>query len=147
MTEVSAKPTSYSRRRSHWGWGYEDERPSSDEVRSAAAGIVEHLGFGSADPEEPAPLEQVELPPPRLEPPSSLAEICSSDLYDRASHSYGKAYRDLVRAFRGRFDHPPDVVAFPRDEAEVEAVLSWCGEAGAAAIPVGAIIGVRTSGM
>jgi alkyldihydroxyacetonephosphate synthase len=29
------------------------------------------------------------------------------------------------------------VVAFPRDEAEVEAVLGWCAEAGAAAIPVG----------
>jgi alkyldihydroxyacetonephosphate synthase len=42
-----------------------------------------------------------------------------------------------VRAFRGRFDHAPDVVAFPRDEAEVEAVLGWCAEARAAAIPVG----------
>jgi alkyldihydroxyacetonephosphate synthase len=42
-----------------------------------------------------------------------------------------------VRAFRGRFDNAPDVVAFPRDEAEVEAVLGWCAEAGAAAIPVG----------
>jgi alkyldihydroxyacetonephosphate synthase len=42
-----------------------------------------------------------------------------------------------VRAFRGRFDHAPDVVAFPRNEAEVEAVLGWCAEARAAAIPVG----------
>jgi alkyldihydroxyacetonephosphate synthase len=42
-----------------------------------------------------------------------------------------------VRAFRGRFDHVPDAVASPRDEAEVEAVLAWCGEVGAAAIPVG----------
>jgi alkyldihydroxyacetonephosphate synthase len=42
-----------------------------------------------------------------------------------------------VRAFRGRFDHAPDVVAFPRDEAEVEAVLGWCADANAAAIPVG----------
>jgi alkyldihydroxyacetonephosphate synthase len=42
-----------------------------------------------------------------------------------------------VRAFRGRFDHAPDVVAFPRDEAEVEAVLGWCSAAGAAAIPFG----------
>ncbi len=43
----------------------------------------------------------------------------------------------MVRAFRGRFDHPPDVVAHPRDEAELEAVLAWCADAGAAAIPFG----------
>jgi alkyldihydroxyacetonephosphate synthase len=42
-----------------------------------------------------------------------------------------------VRGFRGRFDHPPDVVAFPSDEAEVERVLEWCGDTGAAAIPFG----------
>src|SRR5439155_10924621 len=56
---------------------------------------------------------------------------------ERASHAYGKSYSDIVRAFRGRFDHPPDVVAFPRDEREVEAVLEWCADAGAAAIPYG----------
>ncbi len=83
------------------------------------------------------PLEQVELPRSRLAAPASLAEFCSTELYDRASHSYGKAYRDVVRAFRGRFDHTPDVVAFPRDEAEVEAVIDWCADARAAAIPVG----------
>ena len=43
----------------------------------------------------------------------------------------------MVRAFRGRFDHPPDVVAHPRDEGELEAVLAWCAEVGAAAIPFG----------
>ena len=52
-------------------------------------------------------------------PPRSAA-ICRSDPYERAAHAYGKAYRDVVRAFRGRFDHPPDVVAHPRDEGELE---------------------------
>ena len=42
-----------------------------------------------------------------------------------------------MRAFRGRFDNPPDVVARPRDEAEVAAVLDWCSETGAAVIPFG----------
>ena len=87
--------------------------------------------------ETPAALEDVELPPVRLEPPATLAEICSSGKYERAAHAYGKAYRDVVRAFRGRFDHAPDVVAFPRDERDVEAVLGWCEDARAAAIPVG----------
>jgi alkyldihydroxyacetonephosphate synthase len=126
-----------TRRRKHWGWGYEDEQPSPEEVRAAAQGIAQALGFGSPEPEEPVPIEAVELPAPRIEPPPELAEICSTETYDRASHAYGKAYRDIVRAFRGRFDHPPDVIAFPRDEPEVERLLEWCESAGAAAIPYG----------
>jgi alkyldihydroxyacetonephosphate synthase len=42
-----------------------------------------------------------------------------------------------VRAFRGRIDHPPDLVARPGDDDEVAAVLEWCADAGAAAIPFG----------
>jgi alkyldihydroxyacetonephosphate synthase len=42
-----------------------------------------------------------------------------------------------VRGFRGEFAHPPDLVASPGDEAELEAVLSFCEESGAAAIPYG----------
>ena len=40
----------------------------------------------------------------------------------------------MVRAFRGHIEHPPDVVARPRDEPEVEALLAWCADAGAAAL-------------
>ena len=37
----------------------------------------------------------------------------------------------------GSFDNPPDAVAHPADEAELERVLAWCEEANAAAIPFG----------
>src|SRR5919197_338177 len=126
-----------ARRRNHWGWGYEDELPSPDEVRAAAAGIAPALGFGSTEIEEPVPLEAVEMPAPRLEPPPALREVCSTDTHARASHAYGKGYRDVVRAFRGHFDHPPDVVALASDEREGEAVLEWCGGANAAVVPYG----------
>jgi alkyldihydroxyacetonephosphate synthase len=126
-----------TRRLKHWGWGYADEQPTPDEVRAAAAAISTHLGFGSGDPEQPVPLEAVELPAPRLAPPSSLAGIFASDTYERALHAYGRSYRDLVRAFRGRFDNPPDLVAHPGTEAEVAAVLDWAGDAGAAVVPFG----------
>jgi alkyldihydroxyacetonephosphate synthase len=125
------------RRRKFWGWGFEDQQPPQAEVEEAGRGAREHLGFGPAEVEPPPRLEDVDLPPPRIEPPASLAHICRSDVYERASHAYGRAYRDLVRAFRGRFDHPPDVVAYPRDERELEQVLDWCADAGAAAIPFG----------
>ena len=126
-----------ARRRNHWGWGYEDELPSPQEVRAAAAGIAPALGFGSTDVEDPVPVERLKLPAPRLEPPPALRELCSTEAHARASHAYGKGYRDVVRAFRGRFDHPPDVVAFARDERDVEAVLEWCEDANAALVPYG----------
>ena len=61
----------------------------------------------------------------------------STDPYDRAAHTYGRSFRDLVRAFRRDYAHAPDLVAFPRGEDELVSVLDWCSEAGVAAIPFG----------
>jgi alkyldihydroxyacetonephosphate synthase len=83
------------------------------------------------------PAEEVELAPPRLAAAGPLAEILSDDRHDRLGHALGKAYRDVVRGFRGEFPNPPDLVAFPRDESEIEAVLEFCEGQGAAAIPYG----------
>jgi alkyldihydroxyacetonephosphate synthase len=125
------------RRLKHWGWGYEDEQPSLEELRGAAKFAVERVGFGSLEPEQPVPLSEITLPEPRLSPLASLAEISATDAYERALHAYGRSYSDIIRAFRGRFDHPPDVVVYPRDEHELEAVLEWVASAGAAVIPFG----------
>ena len=125
------------RRRKHWGWGYEDEQPSPDDLRGAAAFLTDRLGFGSRDPEQAVPLSEVSLPAPRLGAPAPLAPICATDDYARALHCYGRSYRDIVRAFRGRFEHPPDVVVHPRDERELQATLDWALSAGAAVIPFG----------
>ena len=125
------------RRLKFWGWGFEDQQPSHEEVEATVAQTRVHLGFPPAAAERPVHLADVELPAPRLEPPSALRGICRSDVYERASHAYGKSYRDVVRAFRGQFDHPPDLVAHPRDEHDLSALLDWCESAGAAAIPFG----------
>jgi len=123
------------RRLKHWGWGYEDEQPTLEGQRAAAQFLTERLGFGTTEPEPPAPLPALRAP--RLKPPEALAEICADDDYERALHAYGRSYRDIVRAFRGRFDHPPDVVARPRDENDVCALLDWALDARAAVIPFG----------
>jgi alkyldihydroxyacetonephosphate synthase len=127
----------FERRRKLWGWGYADQELPHEEIEQIARGAREHLGFEPAEVERPPRLEDIELPAPRLEPPAALAPICSSEPYERVTHAYGKAYRDLVRALRGRFDNPPDVVAFPTDERELEQLLDWCAGAEAAAIPYG----------
>lgn len=126
------------RRRSHWAWGYEDELASEPQLREIAELVAGVTGIAlPGEPEEPVPLEQVQLPQPRVEVPPRLAGICSQQPYDRVVHAHGMAYRDLIRAFRGQFDHVPDVVAWPGDEADVEELLAWCDEAGLALIPFG----------
>src|SRR5215208_641796 len=126
------------RRRSHWGWGYEDVQAGSEERRAAAPGIAAHLGFGRTQPLEPASLDDASLPEPRLAPPDgALGGLVSSDRHERASHAYGRAYRDVVRAFHGVFERAPDLVARPRDERDVEALLEWAAGANAAVIPFG----------
>ncbi len=125
--------TSAARPRKHWGWGYADEQPSHDDLRAAAAGITEVFGFGSRDVEAPVPLEAVELPAPRVEPPPGA----DGSTHARAAHAWGKSYSDVVRGFRGRFDFAPDAVLRPRDERDVEAALEWAAAEGVAVIPFG----------
>jgi alkyldihydroxyacetonephosphate synthase len=83
------------------------------------------------------PLEAIELPPPRVQPPASLEHLFSAVDYERVAHGLGKAYRDVVRGFRGQIENPPDLVAYPRDESDVERVLEWCADGEVAAIPYG----------
>jgi alkyldihydroxyacetonephosphate synthase len=63
--------------------------------------------------------------------------LFTDEKYERVSRALGKAYRDVVRGFRGEFDNPPDLVALPRDESEIETVLSWAEAEGAAVVPFG----------
>ncbi len=114
------------RRRNRWGWGFEDAVIGADEAAAAAPHVRGMLGFDAREPEAPVALEQASLPARRLEPPSgALAAICAHDDATRAQHAYGKSYLDTIRAFRGVYDCAPDVVARPRDEHEIEALLEW----------------------
>ena len=105
-------------------------------MREAAEGIRARFGFGG-EVEKPVALEEVELRKAWLKAPDRLGDLFSAGRYERVSHALGKSYRDVVRGFRGEFENPPDLVAFPRDESEIETVLSWAEAEGAAVIPFG----------
>jgi len=125
------------RRRSWWGWGWEDQALSPEQAGNLAAALATRPGFEGVSP-APAPrLEDVELPAPRLAPPDALAPFCSTDPHDRASHTYGKAYRDTVRAFAGDLSPAPSFVAFPRTERDVVDVLDWCASTTTPVVPFG----------
>ncbi|MHB8329894.1 MAG: FAD-binding oxidoreductase, partial [Acidimicrobiales bacterium] len=119
-----------------WGWGYEGEGLSDAEVGALGALLGERFGLDGTRRQPPV-AEDLVMRAPRLQPPPALAAITSTAIAERAGHSYGKSYRDVVRALRGQLDHPPDVVARPRTESEVADLLDWCASAGAAAIPYG----------
>ncbi len=126
-----------SDRRKHWGWGREsDILPPADEA-AMAEGIAAHLGFGRTDLEEPAALESLDLPEPRIPAAERLASIVSADRHDRVFHSHGAAYRDVVRAMRGELDSIVDLVARPTTEEEIATVFDWCSVEGVAVIPFG----------
>jgi alkyldihydroxyacetonephosphate synthase len=55
----------------------------------------------------------------------------------RVSHTYGKAYRDVVRALSGDLSAAPDAVACPRTEAEIAQLLDWAASAGVVVVPFG----------
>jgi alkyldihydroxyacetonephosphate synthase len=125
------------RRRKFWGWGIEGEGPSAEQGEGIAKLLSAGFGGVALPRRDPPRIEDIDLRAPRTLPPASLAEICSIDPRDRAGHSYGKSFRDLVRALRSDFRSPPDFVAFPRSEGEVVALLDWCSGSRVAAIPYG----------
>ena len=125
-----------ARQRSWWGWGYDDAAMSDGDVEALAAAVSHRLGQPCTA--RPAPdLAEVELRAPRVLPPAALATICSTEPRDRAVHTYGRSYRDVVRGFHRQLPNPPDVVAHPRHEDDVVALLDWCSAAGVAAVPYG----------
>ena len=125
------------RTRKLWGWGYEGEGLSHAELLELGRDMHSRFGISPQTISTPLALESLHIPPSRIAPPSSLAELCSQDPRERAVHTLGKSYEDLVRGIRGDFRHAPDIVAFPRDEHDVDNILGWCADQRVAAIPFG----------
>jgi alkyldihydroxyacetonephosphate synthase len=128
-----------ARRLSFWRWGYEDVLPDpallERTLASARAFFGEHAV--SAEP-RPAPrLEAISLPPPRVSLPAALAAFATIDPHERARHTLGRAYRDIVRGLACDFSCAPDLVAFPEDEADVARLVDHCAGARIAVIPFG----------
>ncbi|MEU4482486.1 FAD-binding oxidoreductase [Micromonospora sp. NPDC023966] len=122
-----------ARARSWWGWGWADEHPDDAECEAMGALLPGTLP-------RPLPVPQVadlRIGRPAVEPPPSLAHLVTADPEARAAHAMGKAYRDVIRALRGRPGRIPDLVARPADDQDVADLLEWAGDHGVAVIPYG----------
>ncbi|WP_329324833.1 FAD-binding oxidoreductase [Streptomyces luteogriseus] len=132
---MPASPSGHgtSRTRSWWGWGYADSHPDDAECVAMGALLPGTLA-------RPLPIPRVAdlaMARPGVAPPSSLAHLVTTDPEVRAAHAMGKAYRDIVRALRGRPGRVPDLVARPTGDREVADLLDWAGGQGVAVIPFG----------
>jgi len=133
----AARMSQPAARRKFWGWGLEGEGLAVSEIEQLGATLTGRFGIGGVRIQEPPRVDELDLSAPRVAPPASLEAAFSADPHDRAAHTYGRSFRDLVRAFRRDYGHAPDLVAFPRGEGELVSVLDWCSDAGVAAIPFG----------
>src|SRR5947199_7572651 len=126
-----------SARLKHYGCGREGEGMTADERQFVLGRYRAKFATDTFDTTVVPRVEDLVLRTPRVTPPPSLAAFCTSERYDRLAHAYGKSYPDYVRAMLGDYDCAPDVVAYPRDEAEISAVMDWAGEVGASLTPFG----------
>ncbi|MFC6593474.1 FAD-binding oxidoreductase [Kitasatospora paranensis] len=122
-----------SRIRSWWGWGYADAQP--DDAECAALGAL--LPGTLARPLPIPRVADLTIGPPGVTVPSALAHLVTADPRARAAHAMGKAYRDVIRALRGRPGRIPDLVGRPTCDREVADLLDWAGGHGVAVVPFG----------
>src|SRR5260221_75107 len=123
--------------RRFWGWGVEGAGPDRAQQEKMGETIAARFGAEPRTPIDPPTIDELDLRPPRVTPPDSLAHLCTVDPEERAGHTYGKSFRDVWRALHRDFSQPPDLVAIPRDENDIAALLDWCSDEHVAAIPYG----------
>lgn len=129
-----------SAERSFWGWGWADRFPDEDGRRGLASHAAGLLGVTGLTPRPPPVLAEVVAGLPARAPiavPADLAAFVTADPEARIRHTYGKSYRDQLRGFHGDYAAAPDLVATPRNEQEIEALLEMCGGRGIAVVPFG----------
>jgi len=120
------------------GWGYQDTEATDEELAWVEAQWASLLGIDAYDATPLPSLDDIDIRAPRVAIPATLAEVCSTEKYERLRHAYGRSAHDLTRMILGRdFSNPPEAVAFPKTEADISAVLDWCGDNGIRVIPFG----------
>jgi alkyldihydroxyacetonephosphate synthase len=125
------------RRRSWWGWGWEDQQLDGASLDGVGQLVADRFGRSVGHAATPVDPHAVTVPDPRVSLPDALATLGSTDPVDRLRHGHGNAFRDIVRALHGDVPSVPDVVVRPRDEDDVEAVLDWCSAQAVTCIPWG----------
>ena len=125
-----------TRERSIWAWGWRDRFPD-DAARTGLTHLVRALLPNAHTAARTLPADDPQVAASTVRVPDGLAEFASQAPRERAIRSRGRAFPDLVAGFAGDFATAPDLVARPRDAAEVLRVIEICGDRGWACVPFG----------
>ena len=117
---VSVRP------RRFWGWGWEGEGPSPEQQQAIAQALAARFGLADVSITPPPRIDELALRPPRVAAPRALAALCSTDPTERAGHTYGKSFRDVVRALRRDFRIRPTWSPSRGARPTSRRVLDWC---------------------
>lgn len=128
-----------------WGWGVEGIAFHHEDKPHFAPFVLDKIGIDLSLPGTPPPdFDDIDVPEPRLGEDLSAAlrsavgdhHVITDDM-DRVVHTYGKGMRDLVWVRAGHLPRIPDVVVYPANEAEVQAVVDLTVASDAVLIPFG----------
>jgi alkyldihydroxyacetonephosphate synthase len=129
-----------------WGWGLEGVAFNHTNKPGFAPFLKNAVGVDLSKPTEPTSMafEDLTVPASRADD-AFVAELTAivGDSYltvndmDRVIHTFGKSIRDLLRVRAGDLARVPDVVVYPADEKEVQAVVDVAVAGNAVIIPFG----------
>lgn len=126
-----------------WGWGLESESYALPDPQYFWSFLETKLG-PLQQASRVSALNDIAVPANRLAQLDldRLKEIFGDEGFstanaDRLVHALGKSYLDLLRIRQGRVEAAPDVVVFPENEEQIQALLDLASEQGWAIIPFG----------
>lgn len=128
-----------------WGWGVEGVGFHHDDKPGFAPFVKFAVGLDLSTPAVPVVgFDEVDVPKSILSDSflATLSGICGeafvrTDDLDRVVHTFGKSIRDLIRVRSRTLDRVPDVIVYPADEADVQAIVDAALAADAVIIPFG----------
>ncbi|GAA2093516.1 FAD-binding oxidoreductase [Microlunatus panaciterrae] len=128
-----------------WGWGVEGVSFHHEDKPNLAPFVLKAVDLDlHQPPKPPLAFDDLSIPDSRADEDllSQLSEVVGAehthtDPMERIIHTYGKSLRDLVRLRNGDIPRIPDVVVYPLDEDEVQAIVNRVVAADAVLIPFG----------
>ena len=128
-----------------WGWGVEGVSFHHENKPAFRPFVINAIDLDvNTPPTAPMSLDDLSIPTPMISDQllTELADVVGAenavqDDLDRIVHTYGKSARDLLRIRVGDIPRVPDVVVYPRDEAEVQLIVDRAVAADAVIIPYG----------